>query len=263
VFSRGSKDKPWLVVTLATVLVAISVISIPSRAEWLGDSRPMMGTEISVYFWHDESQDGAEALQAVFAEVSRINELMSTYVEASEISMINREAAKQAVPVGHELLGLILRSLDISVLTLGAFDITYDSVGQHYDFREHRRPDEETVREELQRIDYRLVNADRNAGTLRFAAEGVRINLGGIAKGYTVERGVELLRQRGIRHAIVTAGGVSTKEINSSTMSSRLVKGLYFAGEVLDINADTGGYNLQAAFSTGWVAGRAAALERS
>jgi len=74
---------------------------------------------------------------------------------------------------------------------------------------------------------------------------------------------LQVTGHRSLSAAIVTAGGVSTKEINSSTMSSRLVKGLYFAGEVLDIDADTGGYNLQAAFSTGWVAGRAAALDRS
>jgi len=64
---------------------------------------------------------------------------------------------------------------------------------------------------------------------------------------------------RGFRHAIVTAGGVSTNEIYPKTMESKLIEGLYFAGEVLDVDADTGGYNLQAAFSTGWLAGKAAA----
>jgi len=64
---------------------------------------------------------------------------------------------------------------------------------------------------------------------------------------------------RSLAEAIVTAGGVDTLEIDPHSLSSRLVEGLYFAGEVLDIDADTGGYNLQAAFSTGWVAGRAAA----
>ena len=58
--------------------------------------------------------------------------------------------------------------------------------------------------------------------------------------------------------AIVTAGGVSLKEIDPRTMQSRLVKGLYFCGEVMDLDADTGGYNLQAAFSTGYVAGESA-----
>jgi predicted Rossmann fold flavoprotein len=64
---------------------------------------------------------------------------------------------------------------------------------------------------------------------------------------------------RPLAEAIVTAGGVDTKEIDPRTMESRLVRGLYFAGEVLDLDADTGGYNLQAAFSTGWLAGRSAA----
>jgi len=59
--------------------------------------------------------------------------------------------------------------------------------------------------------------------------------------------------------AIVTAGGVSLKEIDPKTMASRLVPGLFFCGEVMDIDADTGGYNLQAAFSTGFVAGEEAA----
>ena len=64
---------------------------------------------------------------------------------------------------------------------------------------------------------------------------------------------------RSFRQAIVTAGGVDTREVNPRTMASNLIAGLYFAGEVLDIDADTGGYNLQAAFSTGWLAGRSAA----
>jgi len=68
---------------------------------------------------------------------------------------------------------------------------------------------------------------------------------------------------RSFRQAIVTAGGVDTREIDPRTLASRLVEGLYFAGEVIDVDADTGGYNLQAAFSTGWLAGRSAANFRS
>ena len=66
---------------------------------------------------------------------------------------------------------------------------------------------------------------------------------------------------RPIDEAIVTAGGIDTKEVDPRTMQSRLVRGLYFAGEVLDLQADTGGFNLQAAFSTGWLAGRSAAAQ--
>ncbi len=204
---RGSKDKPWLTPTLAALLLVLAVVSTTAAAEWYGDSRPMMGTEISVYLWHDDPVAGNEAVEAVFSEVARINQLMSTYIEDSRISQVNREAANGPVDAGAELTQLILRSLDMSRLTLGAFDITYDSVGQYYDFHEHRRPDAATIERELPLIDYRLVHADPVKHTISFAKQGVRINLGGIAKGYTVEQAVELLRQRGVTSGIVTAGG--------------------------------------------------------
>jgi len=169
----------------------------------------MMGTEVSVYLWSDEPDLGRQALEEVFAEAERINRLMSTYLDGSEISEINRLAAEQPVVAGEELFRLIQRSLDISELTHGAFDITYESVGQHYDFRERQRPDVDTVEAEKENIDYRYIELDEASSSVTFLKDGVRINLGGIAKGYVVERGVNILRGLGIQHAIVTAGGDS------------------------------------------------------
>jgi thiamine biosynthesis lipoprotein len=190
-------------------LLAALASAWPAHAEWVGDSRSLMGTEISVQLWHDDRDAGEEAVEAVFIEMVRINELMSTYIDESRISLINREAADHPMPAGDELYELIVRSLDISILTRGAFDITYDSVGQHYDFRRRQRPDAETVEQELDRINYRFVQTDDANKTIHFLRPGVRINLGGIAKGYAVERGASILRDLGIRHAIVTAGGDS------------------------------------------------------
>ena len=190
-------------------MVAILAFSMPVAAEWHGDARPLMGTEVSVRLWHEDAEFGQQLVDDVFAEAERINQLMSTYIEESEISEINRLAAKEPVVAGDELFGIIRRSLDISVLTLGAFDITYDSVGQHYDFRNRQRPDAATVEAERELIDYRRVHLDQSASTVSFGQPGVRINLGGIAKGYVVERGVNLLRAAGVEHAIVSAGGDS------------------------------------------------------
>ena len=134
---------------------------------------------------------------------------MSTYIDDSRISDINRRAADEPVVAGDELFRLIQRSLDISVLTRGAFDITYESVGQHYDFRNRQRPDQATVDASRLLIDYRLVTLDQSLGTVAFEAQGVRINLGGIAKGYVVERGVDILRIAGVQNGIVSAGGDS------------------------------------------------------
>ena len=178
-----------------------------ANADWIGDARPMMGTEVSVQLWSSDAAKGAAALEAVFQEASRIDRLMSTYKDDSEISKINRVAAISPVVVGEELYSLLRRSVEISELTDGAFDITYESVGQHFDFRQRKRPDVSTIEAERSLINYEFLELDDRSRKLRFAVEGVRINLGGIAKGYVVERGVEILRARGIRNAIVTAGG--------------------------------------------------------
>ncbi len=169
----------------------------------------MMGTEVSVYLWSDDADKGRVTIEAVFDEAARIDRLMSTYKDESKISEINSDAANQPVVAGAELYSLIQRSAEISALTGGVFDITYESVGQHYDFRERERPDAETLRDELEKIDYRFVELDAEAGTVSFREQGVRINLGGIAKGYVVERGADILRRAGVRHGIVTAGGDS------------------------------------------------------
>ena len=166
-----------------------------------------MGTEISVYLWHDDPEEGRRAVAAIFAEVVRLDQLMSNYIDESRISEINRRAASEPVPLDRELFHMIERSLDISRLTHGAFDITFDSVGQHYDFRKRLRPDATTLAAELPLIDYKLVELDAAKRTIHFLRQGVRINLGGIAKGYTVERGVEIAKRYGVRHARVTAGG--------------------------------------------------------
>lgn len=169
----------------------------------------MMGTEVSVRLWHDDPVAGRQLVEDVFDEAKRLDALMSTYIEDSRISEINRRAADGPIVAGDELFRLVQRSLDISRLTRGAFDITYDSVGQHYDFRDGKRPDRETVASNLDLIDYRLIQLDAAKGSIEFAAKGVRINLGGIAKGYVVERAASLLRSAGVEHAVISAGGDS------------------------------------------------------
>jgi len=192
---------------LVIVLAAISAFPAGVRADWLADAQAKMGTEVSVFLWTDDAATGERAMRAVFAEMDRINALMSTYVDDSRISLINREAADRWMDAGEELFTLIKRSLKVSEITGGAFDITYDSVGQHYDFRQRRRPDAAAIQTGLEAIDYRLVELSAAEQSVRFQRAGVRINLGGIAKGHAVERGVQILRELGIRHARVTAGG--------------------------------------------------------
>lgn len=180
-----------------------------SKDGWLRLEEPLMGTSVSVELWNEDPAQALSAARAVMAEYHRINELMSTYREDSEISRLNREAGKAPFTTGAELFDLIARSLELGRLSEGGFDITYEGVGQLYDLRAGVIPDQAERESRLRLIDYRAVTLDPARGTVHFAHPGMRINLGGIAKGYAVERGAAILRERGIRHAILNAGGDS------------------------------------------------------
>ncbi len=168
-----------------------------------------MGTAIHVELWGDDKAAAAAALDAVMQEMHRIDALMSHYKDSSELSRVNRDAARQPVQVGAELFGLLSRSIAFSELSGGAFDITYASAGHLYDYRRHIRPTEEQLAAVREAIDYRHLQLDREARTVRFAREGVRIDLGGFAKGYAVDNGAAILSRLGVRHAVVAAGGDS------------------------------------------------------
>ena len=166
-----------------------------------------MGTRVSVELWHDDEAKGRALVAEVLEEYRRIDRLMSTYKPDSEISAVNAQAARKPVRVSADLFDLIERSLEISRSSGGAFDITYESVGYLYDFRAHVHPSDADIEARLGSVDYRRLRLDRAARTVRFEADGMRINLGGIAKGYAVERGAEMLAARGVEHALLNAGG--------------------------------------------------------
>jgi len=186
---------------------ALALLTVPVHADWHSDGSNKMGTRVEIELWHDDAAEAARLIELGMAEFDRIEGAMSTYRADSEISHVNDTAADRAVSVDAELFGLIAQALELSELTNGAFDITYDSVGQLYDFRENRKPGAADIERNLAAIDYRLVEIDAAASTIRFARPGVRINLGGIAKGYACEAVIALLREHGVTNALATAGG--------------------------------------------------------
>jgi thiamine biosynthesis lipoprotein len=176
---------------------------------WFSRDEAIMGTAIHVELWGDDRDKAGTAIDSVMHEMHRIDELMSPYKEMSELSRINRNAARQPVEVSEELLDLMERSFVFSALSAGAFDITYASAGHLYDYRRHIRPTEAQLAAARDAIGYRHLQLDRTKRTVRFAREGVRIDLGGFAKGYAVDNGAAILARHGVRHAVVAAGGDS------------------------------------------------------
>jgi thiamine biosynthesis lipoprotein len=185
----------------------VTLVALPARAAWVGDAIDLMGTRVSVELWADDEARGRELVAEVMREYHRIDGSMSTYKPDSEISRVNARAAEAPMVIGDELFRLVERSLELSRASSGAFDITYESVGYLYDFRARQRPTDNEIAQRLAAIDYRHVVLDPARRTIFFATQGVRINLGGIAKGYVVERAAAMLRARGVEHALLNAGG--------------------------------------------------------
>ena len=149
------------------------------------------------------------SLDAALDEVDRIDRLMSNYKASSPLSRINREAADRAVPVDPELFDFLEDAFRYSRESSGAFDITVGPLMKAWGFfaGEGHLPGDAELAEARGLVGARHVTLDRAAHTVRFDRRGVELDLGGIAKGYAVDRAVSILRQRGIPAALVSAGG--------------------------------------------------------
>ncbi len=205
-----TKTMRFLKIIFSVVLGLVSLMTaLPTLAEWHSREEAIMGTLARVELWHDDATTARAALSAVMDEMRRIDASMSPYKPDSELSRINREAAQKPVMVSQEMYDLIARSIEFSKLSGGAFDITFSSVGYLYDYREHVKPTDAQIAKALPGINYRHLQLDPKGRTIHFVRPGVRIDLGGIAKGYAVDNCIAILKGRGITNAIVTAGGDS------------------------------------------------------
>ena len=168
-----------------------------------------MGTRVSVELFHADGDAAEQLLGQVMQEMHRIDQAFSPYKEDSQLSVLNREAPQGWVGVSTELLNLLQQSIKVSEMTDGAFDVTYASVGRYYDYRRNQAPDDEQIAKSIAGIDFRHIEIDWGGQRVRFKNPHVYVDLGGIAKGYAVDRGAGLLVQAGVEQASVSAGGDS------------------------------------------------------
>lgn len=189
--------------------VAVSWLPGTVQAEWFSREEAIMGTRVFVELWSEDSVRAADLMQQVMTEMERINLLMSPYKEASELAQVNARAASGPVTISREMFDLIVKANHYSDISGGAFDITFASLGHRFNYREHIKPDEASRREGQSLIDYHHLQLDPVRSTIAFSKAGTRIDLGGIAKGHAVDNCIALLREAGVQHAIVTAGGDS------------------------------------------------------
>ena len=180
-----------------------------SAGGWYRAEEAIMGTEVSVELQAADRTGAEAAIGAVMAEMHRIDATMSPHRADSELSRVNAGAAQGPVPVSPGMFGLLSRAVAFSKLSGGVFDITFASAGNLYDYRAGVAPDPTALADALPLIDWRHLQLDAATRSVRFARPGVRIDLGGFAKGHAVDNAVAILHKLGIANAMVAAGGDS------------------------------------------------------
>jgi len=177
-------------------------------------NEPVMGTfvEITVMPGAVAGPDLDSALDAAFREIRRIDGLMSAYAADSEVSRINRLAPAESVRVSEDTFQVIARAIEICRVTQGAFDITVGPMLALWGFGsgggdEHRVPSVAEIEDARSRTGIDHIVLDDTGRSVAFDVGGMSIDLSGIAKGYAVDRAVAVLREAGVTHALVNAGG--------------------------------------------------------
>jgi thiamine biosynthesis lipoprotein len=169
-----------------------------------------MGTVVDLTLWSEDQAGAAAASEAVFEEFRRIDKLMSNWVDTSDVSRINAAAGVSAVVVNEEVLAVIQFAQSVSRKSGGAFDITVGAYRGLWKFDEDidgTIPSPKQVAARRKLTGWRDVIVDAKKKTVKLRRKGMAITLGGIAKGYAVDRSVALLRGRGFKDFIMQAGG--------------------------------------------------------
>lgn len=180
-----------------------------NHGQWVSRTRELgvMGTGLTIEVLGPEVTALDEALDAAVREIKRVEDLTTDW-RPSELTRLNEAAGSGPYPVPEELSTLIARALELGSLTRGAFDITYAGVGRLWDFKALPPvvPDAATILRALGNVGYKRVRVDRVRSTVDLPAQ-MRLGLGGIAKGYGVDRAMTVLMEHGVRSAVVDAGG--------------------------------------------------------
>ena len=170
----------------------------------------LMGNRFEISLVGDDAEAAEKHIDSAVAEISRIEKLLTTFSDHSQTNEINRNAGIQPVKVDREVFDIIARSLRISNLTQGAFDITYGSIDKslwNFDVNMKQLPDAETARKSVRLINYRNVMLDAENCTVFLKEKGMRIGFGGIGKGYAAEMAKAVLKKRGVASGVVNASG--------------------------------------------------------
>ncbi len=173
-------------------------------------SQLTMGSELQLTAYTSDPVAALDAFEEVFNEFDRLDAMMTVWRDSSEIQRVNAAAGMAPVAVSREVREVLHLARQASEATDGKFDVTFAALSDIWRFdhdRDGRIPGAGEIAQRLPLVSYEAVQVDDGAGTVFISRPGVRVNLGGIGKGYAVDRGVALLRASGLRDFMVQSGG--------------------------------------------------------
>lgn len=180
------------------------------EGHWIRIHRAAMACRFEILLDGADEAHAAAAREAL-DEADRLEAELSVFRETSALSRVNRTAAETPAPVDADLFALLTRCRDLHARTAGAFDITSTPLSRCWGFlrREGRLPSAEAIAEARARVGMSDVLFDEASRTVRFPRAGMELNLGSIGKGYALDRMAALMQGRGVKHALLSAGGSS------------------------------------------------------
>lgn len=197
------------VIYLFSILI-LNSCNAQSKLESHKEILKLMGTRFEVTATALNKEVAQQAVKIGIAEIERIENLISSWQSSSQTSVINRNAGIKAVSVDQELYDLIDRSLKVSALTQGAFDISFASMERIYTFDKanHTLPDAKRLSEAIDKIDYKNIILDRESKSVFLKEEGMKIGFGGIGKGYAANKAKQIMMViDGVQGGVVNASG--------------------------------------------------------
>ncbi|WP_205313896.1 FAD:protein FMN transferase [Pedobacter nanyangensis] len=172
----------------------------------------LMGSRFDISIVAADPQTADQHIDEVIAEMSRIEELISDWKSSSQISEVNRNAGIKAVKVDREVFELTKRTLYFSIITKGAFDISYAAMDKIWKFDGSMKtmPGDVEIKKSVAKVGYQNIELDSAACTIFLKLEGMKIGFGAMGKGYAADKGRELMEAKGVKAGIVNASGDMT-----------------------------------------------------
>jgi len=169
-----------------------------------------MGSSLQVTVWTADDPAATTAIDTVFAEFDRLDHLMSVWKEGSDVLRLNAAAGREPVQVSPETLDVLTVARQVSEWTGGKFDVTFGALSGLWKFDQDQDdsiPPRSAVTARLSDVDYTALEIDSARGTAFLRRPGMRAHLGGIGKGYAIDRGAAILRARGFNDFMIQSGG--------------------------------------------------------